>query len=52
MRTTPENVKQVTCVGVGTIGAGWAAYYLSRGYDVVATDPGTRALARHMMEEA
>ena len=43
MRTTPENVKQVTCVGVGTIGAGWAAYYLSRGYDVVATDPGPNA---------
>ena len=45
MKTTVENVKQVTCVGVGTIGAGWAAYYLSRGYDVVATDPGPHARA-------
>ena len=43
MRTSPENVKQVTCVGVGTIGAGWAAYYLSRGFTVVATDPGPGA---------
>ncbi len=45
MKTTVENVKQVTCVGVGTIGAGWAAYYLSRGFDVVATDPGLNAEA-------
>ena len=30
-RPEPENVKRVTCVGAGTIGGGWAAYFLSRG---------------------
>ncbi len=43
MRTTIENVTQITCVGAGTIGAGWAAYYLSRGFNVIATDPGADA---------
>ena len=35
----PEEVLRVTCVGAGTIGSAWAAYFLSRGWDVVATDP-------------
>jgi len=36
----PTAVKQVALVGTGTIGAGWAAYFLAQGLDVVATDPG------------
>ena len=44
-RPNPDNVKRITCVGAGTIGGGWATYYLSRGFDVVATDPGPDAQA-------
>src|SRR5256885_5671710 len=29
----------VAVVGTGVIGAGWAAHFLARGLDVVATDP-------------
>ena len=32
-------VRRIAVVGTGVIGASWAAYYLSRGFDVVATDP-------------
>src|ERR1700756_3872630 len=32
-------VHRVAIVGTGTIGASWAAHYLARGFDVVATDP-------------
>lgn len=38
-RPAPEMVKRVACVGTGTIGGGWVAYFLSRGLDVVACDP-------------
>ncbi|CAA9334887.1 MAG: Carnitine 3-dehydrogenase [uncultured Nocardioidaceae bacterium] len=38
-RVPPEEVRTVTCVGAGVIGGGWAAYFLARGYDVVAWDP-------------
>lgn len=38
-RVAPNEVKRVTCVGTGTIGGGWAAYFLAQGMDVVATDP-------------
>ena len=40
--------KPVRCIGVvgtGVIGASWAAYYLSRGFDVIATDPAPNAEA-------
>lgn len=33
------SVKRVAVIGAGTIGASWAAYFLSRGLDVVASDP-------------
>src|SRR6201995_248690 len=33
-------VRRIAIVGTGVIGASWAAYYLARGFDVVATDPG------------
>jgi len=35
----PQDVRQVACVGAGTIGSGWAAYFLSRGMEVIASDP-------------
>ena len=44
-RPAPEEVKRVACVGTGTIGGGWAAYFLSRGLDVVASDPAPEAWA-------
>jgi 3-hydroxyacyl-CoA dehydrogenase len=44
-RSEPDAVKQIACVGTGTIGAGWAALFLARGFDVVATDPGEGAQA-------
>ncbi len=42
-RPDPEKASRIACVGAGTIGGGWAAYFLSRGLDVVATDPGADA---------
>ena len=33
---SPENIRRVTCIGAGPIGGGWAAYYLSRGYEVTS----------------
>src|SRR5262245_28341598 len=38
-------IKKIAIVGTGVIGASWAAYYLARGFDVVATDPGPNAEA-------
>ena len=45
-RPEPSDVKQITCVGAGIIGGGWVAYFLAKGFDVVATDPGEHAQAR------
>jgi carnitine 3-dehydrogenase len=36
-------IHRIAVVGTGVIGASWAAYYLSRGLDVVATDPAPNA---------
>jgi carnitine 3-dehydrogenase len=38
-------VQRIAIVGTGVIGASWAAYYLARGIDVVATDQGPQAEA-------
>jgi len=38
-------IRRIAVVGTGVIGASWAAYYLSRGFDVVATDPAPNAEA-------
>ena len=38
-----DTVQRVAIVGTGVIGAGWAAYFLARGLDVVATDPAPSA---------
>ena len=32
----PRNVRHVTCIGAGPIGAGWSAWFLARGYRVTA----------------
>jgi 3-hydroxyacyl-CoA dehydrogenase len=42
MSSNPS-VQRVAIVGTGLIGASWAAYYLSKGLDVVATDPAPQA---------
>jgi carnitine 3-dehydrogenase len=47
-------IRRVAIVGTGVIGASWAAYYLARGFDVVATDPAPNAEAnlRKYVDEA
>jgi 3-hydroxyacyl-CoA dehydrogenase len=47
-------VRRIAIVGTGVIGASWAALYLARGFDVVATDPGPNAEAnlRKYVDEA
>ena len=45
MRPDPKKIRHVACIGAGTIGAGWAAYFLSRGLSVSVTDPGPGAEA-------
>jgi glycine/D-amino acid oxidase-like deaminating enzyme len=40
-----QSVHRISIVGTGVIGASWAAYYLARGFEVVATDPGPQAEA-------
>ncbi len=48
------DVRTVCCVGAGVIGGGWAAYFLARGYDVVAWDPAPDAAERleHLVDAA
>jgi carnitine 3-dehydrogenase len=36
-------IERIAIVGTGVIGASWAAFYLSRGFDVIATDPAPNA---------
>src|SRR5204863_1597986 len=36
-------IHQIGIVGTGVIGASWAAQYLARGFDVIATDPAPNA---------
>lgn len=51
MRT---EIKRVAVIGAGTIGASWAAYFLSRGIAVSASDPspGAPDLLRRMIADA
>ena len=35
-RKSVEDVRYITTLGAGPIGAGWAAYFLAQGYDVTA----------------
>ena len=47
-------IRRIAIVGTGVIGASWAALYLARGFDVVATDPAPNAEAnlRSYVDEA
>ena len=47
-------IHRIAIVGTGVIGASWSAYYLARGFDVVATDPAPNADAnlRKYVDEA
>ena len=47
-------INTIAIVGTGVIGASWAAQYLAKGFDVVATDPGPNAEAslRKYVDEA
>jgi carnitine 3-dehydrogenase len=53
-RPAPADVRTVVCIGAGVIGGGWVAYFLARGYRVVAWDPAEDAEARlrHLVETA
>jgi carnitine 3-dehydrogenase len=52
--TFNRSIRRVAIVGTGVIGASWAAQYLARGFDVVATDPAPNAEAnlRKYVDEA
>ena len=57
MSTPPvavTDVRTVCVAGTGTIGGGWAAYFLAHGYDVVAWDPAPSAESRlrHLVDAA
>jgi 3-hydroxyacyl-CoA dehydrogenase len=47
-------IRRIAIVGAGVIGASWAAEYLARGFDVIATDPAPNAEAnlRKYIDEA
>lgn len=38
--------RRIGLIGTGSVGSGWAAIYLARGYDVVASDPAPQAEER------
>ena len=45
MMTFDKPIRRIAIVGTGVIGASWAAQYLARGFDVIATDPAPNAEA-------
>ena len=49
-----EGVGRIAVLGTGTIGASWAAFFLSRGLDVAASDPAPHAedFLRRFIEDA
>src|SRR5215813_4061886 len=52
--TDNKPIRRIAVVGTGVIGASWAAEYLARGFDVVATDPAPNAESnlRKLIDEA
>ncbi len=49
-----DGIERVAVLGTGTIGASWAAFFLSRGLDVAASDPAPHAegFLRHFVDNA
>ncbi|MGI9334368.1 MAG: 3-hydroxyacyl-CoA dehydrogenase NAD-binding domain-containing protein [Gammaproteobacteria bacterium] len=49
-----DPIDRVACIGTGTVGAGWAALFLARGYEVRAWDPAPdgEAAMRRAIERA
>ena len=45
MMSFDKPIRRIAIVGTGVIGASWAAQYLARGFDVIATDPAPNAEA-------
>jgi carnitine 3-dehydrogenase len=45
MMSFDKPIRRIAIVGTGVIGASWAAQYLARGFDVIATDPAPTAEA-------
>jgi 3-hydroxyacyl-CoA dehydrogenase len=52
--TDTKSIRQITIIGTGVIGASWAALFLAKGLQVVATDPALNAEAalRKFVESA
>jgi 3-hydroxyacyl-CoA dehydrogenase len=52
--TKNKQIQNIAIVGTGVIGASWAALYLARGFNVIATDPAPNAEAnlRKYVDEA
>jgi len=48
------DVRRIACIGAGTIGASWAAWFLAKGYDVTCHDPAPEgeAFARRFVDTA
>ena len=45
MMSFDKPIRRIAIVGTGVIGASWAAQYLARGFEVIATDPAPNAEA-------
>src|ERR1044072_3655057 len=41
-----EHPKHIGLIGTGSVGCGWAAIYVARGYKVIATDPASTTKSR------
>ncbi len=52
--STTKPIRRVTIIGTGVIGASWAALYLAKGLEVVATDiaPNAEAALKRFVESA
>lgn len=50
----PQDVRRITCIGAGPIGAGWAASFLARGYHVTAYlhEPAEESSLRALIDNA
>ncbi|MBC6439819.1 MAG: L-carnitine dehydrogenase [Rhodospirillales bacterium] len=53
-RPAPQDVRSIACIGGGVIGAGWAAGFAARGYDVTVQDinPAAKARMRRIIDSA